>query len=388
MTALEHFILIALLGIISILSDFYAASRIVKPRYGKRGVRLYMCLHVLLLTVLAGVAVCAVHGSIRAHLSALMWVVYAYFLAYLPKLFYALISWVDYLRKPRGKVGNYIGLAAGMICLAALIGAAINRTRIEVKEITLSSDRLPKGFDNYRIVQFSDLHLETLSSEKYAARIIATINGLRPDIIFFTGDLVNRLATEINPYKAALAQLKACDGIYSVMGNHDYGDYARWNNETEHQDNIAMLHSLERELGWTMLNNASEYIRHGNDSIALIGVENWGEPPFPQYGDLKEAYKDLNDDTYKILLSHNPRHWRAEVLPESNIDLTLSGHTHAVQLEIAEKSPAVFRYPEWSGLYQEGEQYLYVNIGIGCVMLPARVGATPEITLITLHSTR
>lgn len=388
MVSPTFFLLIGLLDIISLSSDYYIASRLVKPRYGKRGVAVHMSLHLLLLSVFTGIAAGFVCGKTLIDLPTLMWMLFAYFLIYSPKFLYALISWTDYLRHPNGRAGHYIGLSAGILCLILLIGATINRTRIEVKEITISSDRLPEAFDNYRIVQFSDLHLETLSSRRYADRIINEINELRPDIIFFTGDLVNRKADEVNPYQEVLSRMDAPDGIYSIMGNHDYGDYVKWNSETEYRDNIAALHSLERELGWTMLDNTSVFIHHNNDSIALIGVGNWGEPPFPQYGRLQDAYRDLNDDNFKILLSHNPRHWRAEVLQSSNIDLTLSGHTHAVQIEIAGKSPAAFRYPEWSGLYQDGEQYLYVNIGIGCVMLPARVGATPEITVISLRSTR
>ena len=185
-----------------------------------------------------------------------------------------------------------------------------------------------------------------------------------------------------------LSGLKAKNGVYSILGNHDYGDYVPWKNVSEKLEDRKLLRIKEKEMGWRMLNNESVYLYSGNDSVALIGVENWGEPPFPKYGNLRAAYPDLNDDCFKILLTHNPMHWDEEVISGTNIDLSFSGHTHAMQIKLQlgdwRYSPAEIRYPRWSGLYREGNQYLYVNEGIGCVFMPMRVGATPEITVIRL----
>lgn len=382
---IEYYIGIAAICLLSLAADYYVSRRLLRSRWGKGAMAAYMYAHVALLVILSALGTVAAHGRLQAHIPLLMWVMYAYFLMYLPKFCYTIISWIDYLKKPTGKIGSYIGVAAGIMVIILMVGACLNRTRIDIKEVTIESDRLPRSFDGYRIVQFSDAHLETLFSSRFAQRIVETINEQNADLVCFTGDLVNRKAIEVIPYQEILSHIVARDGIYSVMGNHDYGDYVRWRNSQEHMANIELLHTLEYELGWTLLNNSSSYLVRGNDSIAIIGVENWGEPPFPQHGKLTEAYSCLNDSCYKILLSHNPRHWRAEVLPQSNIDLTLSGHTHAMQMETFGHSLASLRYPEWSGLYREGKQYLYVNIGIGCIMLPARLGATPEITVITLR---
>ena len=386
MGSIEYCISIAVTGLLSLAADYYTARRLVRPRWGKGAMAAFMYAHIAILAILCTLGTLAAHGGLQAHIPILMWVMYAYFLMYLPKFCYAAISWIDFLRRPAGRAGSYIGVVVSCIMIILMVGACINRTRIEVKEVTVESDNLPPSFDGYRIVQFSDAHLETLFSSRFAQRIVETINRQNADLVCFTGDLVNRMAVEVIPYNDILSHITARDGVYSIMGNHDYGDYVKWSKPQEQATNIDLLHTLESELGWILLDNSSTCLVRGNDTIALIGVENWGEPPFPQHGRLKEAYPDLNDNRYKILLSHNPRHWRAEVLPESNIDLTLSGHTHAMQFEAFGHSLASLRYPEWSGLYRDGKQYLYVNIGVGCIMLPARfLDATPEITVITLR---
>ena len=386
MGSIEYCISIAVTGLLSLAADYYTARRLVRPRWGKGAMAAFMYAHIAILAILCTLGTLAAHGGLQAHIPILMWVMYAYFLMYLPKFCYAAISWIDFLRRPAGRAGSYIGVVVSCIMIILMVGACINRTRIEVKEVTVESDNLPPSFDGYRIVQFSDAHLETLFSSRFAQRIVETINRQNADLVCFTGDLVNRMAVEVIPYKDILSHITARDGVYSIMGNHDYGDYVKWSKPQEQATNIDLLHTLESELGWILLDNSSTSLVRDNDTIALIGVENWGEPPFPQHGRLKEAYPDLNDNRYKILLSHNPRHWRAEVLPESNIDLTLSGHTHAMQFEAFGHSLASLRYPEWSGLYRDGKQYLYVNIGVGCIMLPARfLDATPEIPVITLR---
>ena len=386
MHTLFHIIGVATLSSIALSCNLYVSHRLVAPRYGNKGMRIYFLIHCFILLILATIGITASMGGMQENLSTLVWVMYSFMLIYLPLFSYLLVSWIDYLKRPRGKMGHYLGCALAILSIITTVGATFNRYRIQVKDVTIESHRLPQEFDNYRIVHISDLHLEMLYSRSYAQKIVDRINELQPHIILFTGDLVHRRAIELNDYKDILSQLQARDGIFSVMGNHDYGDFVKWRNEAERLANLQLLDSLQAGMGWNKLDNDHTFIYCDNDSIAIIGVENWGEPPFQQHGDLEVAYPTLQDDNFKILLSHNPRHWEAHVLPQSNIDITLSGHTHAMQWSIGKWSPAVIRYKQWGGLYQENEQYLYVNIGLGCTMTPTRLGATPEITLITLKT--
>lgn len=387
MQTLIHLIGILVIVCVGVICNIYVARRIIHPLYKDRGARGYLAVHYSLVAILATLAVIASLGGLHNFIATLVWVMYGFMLTYIPKLTYVLVACTDHIGPKGRKTGHYTGLVLAAISAVIILYSTFNRYNIEVTNTTIASQRLPKSFDNYRIVQISDLHLETLFSHRYAQKVANQINALEPDLILFTGDLVNRKAEEILPYKDALGSLKARDGIYSVMGNHDYGEFVKWPSEEAKQANLLRLESLQAEMGWQLLNNEHLFIHRGNDSIAIIGVENWGEPPFQQYGDLSKAYPALYDDTYKILLSHNSRHWRSVVLPQSNIDLTLSGHTHALQFSIAGISPAALQYPEWGGLYEEGNRALYVNIGLGCTMVPTRLGANPEITVITLkHS--
>ena len=384
MQLLFHLTGITLLLLIAILCNIYVVHRIVKPRYGKRGATIYMLAHTVAIVILATIGCIASLGGMEDSIPTLVWVMYGFMLLYIPKLCYTIISSLDYLKRPRGHIAGRVGLVVAALSLVAIVGSTINRYRIDVKEVEIENEHLPEHFDGYRIVHFSDLHLETMYSRPFVENVVNCINNLNPDIIVYSGDIVNRKSTEVDNYFDILSQLKAHDGVYSVLGNHDYGDFVKWPSDKAREDNLARLKQRQADMGWIMLNNASTHIYRYNDSIAVIGVENWGEPPFQQYGDLDAAYPSLHNDTYKILISHNPRHWRAVVLPHSNIDLMLAGHTHALQTEICGYSPVKAIYPEWGGLYNEDEQYLYVNIGIGCTMTPTRLGATPEVTLITL----
>jgi predicted MPP superfamily phosphohydrolase len=207
-------------------------------------------------------------------------------------------------------------------------------------------------------------------------------------VILFTGDLVNTKANEIDRFASILKTLKAKDGVYSVMGNHDYGDYVYWKSKSDHDANLQSVYDKQAQMGWKVLRNESIYLKRNKDSIALIGVENWGEPPFHQYGDLEKAMKNVDKNSFKLLLSHNPEHWRQVVVPNYNIDLTLAGHTHAWQMAFGwgkyRYSPAVFKYKNWGGLYSNGDKHIYVNEGTGYVLYPMRFGAGPEISIIRL----
>ena len=279
-----------------------------------------------------------------------------------------------------------IGLGIALLAMAYLIfGATEGKRYFQVKETTIESKDVPQGFDGYRIVQLSDMHVGSWNGDTRAMeKAVSIINDLQPDLIVFTGDLVNNLASELDNFIPVFSKLKAKDGVYSVLGNHDYSTYIHWENPEDQKEELVRLKQKQAEMGWTMLNNRHIKLYNQNDSIALIGVENSGRPPFPDYAKLSEAMQGT-EGMFQILLSHDPTHWRREVLPQTDIQLMLAGHTHAMQTKIFGFTPAQFIYEENDGLYQEGEQMLYVNIGLGHLLYPMRLGAWPEITLLTLR---
>lgn len=265
-----------------------------------------------------------------------------------------------------------------------LFGAIKGKENFKVREITFTSANLPEEFDGYRVMQLSDIHSGSWKGNPEALKkAIDLCNRQNADLALFTGDLVNSRSDELLEFTEIFSELKAKDGVYSVLGNHDYGTYVKWNSEADRIANIDSLIARENRMGWRMLNNSHTIIRRGNDSIAVIGVENSGRPPFPDYARLKEASADT-EGMFQILMSHDPTHWCRQVLPESDIELTLSGHTHDMQITFFGLSVSSFIYPEHNGIYMEGERGLYVNIGLGHVLFPMRLGAWPEITVITL----
>lgn len=265
-----------------------------------------------------------------------------------------------------------------------LFGAIKGKENFKVREVTFTSANLPEELDGYRVMQLSDIHSGSWKGNPEALKkAIDLCNKQNADLALFTGDLVNSRSDELLEFTEIFSELKAKDGVYSVLGNHDYGTYVKWNSEADRIANIDSLIARENRMGWRMLNNSHTIIRRGNDSIAVIGVENSGRPPFPDYARLKEASADT-EGMFQILMSHDPTHWRRQVLPESDIELTLSGHTHDMQITFFGLSVSSFIYPEHNGMYMEGERGLYVNIGLGHVLFPMRLGAWPEITVITL----
>lgn len=341
------------------------------------------------ISLLIGMAVIFLLFEPRPHSMSRMSVFLIIFLCInVPKAVFTLLSLLFRFIARKVKHEFYESWLAGAIAIYTLgyivFGAIYGKEHFQVKEVSIQSKDIPKGFNGYRIVQLSDIHAGSWAgNQKGLEKAIQKINALQPDLILFTGDLVNNLSTELDEFIPVLSQLKAKDGIYSVLGNHDYSLYIKWDNPEDQKANLDSLMAKEAQIGWQLLNNRHVILHQNNDSIALIGVENSGNPPFPNYSDLKNAMEGT-DGMFKILLSHDPSHWRREVLPDTDIQLTLSGHTHAMQTEILGFSPSRFIYPEYSGLYQEGEQYLYVNIGLGYLMFPMRLGAWPEITLFTL----
>ena len=306
-----------------------------------------------------------------------------------PKALFAIIRLM--MKGLQALLGRYLygGPIAWTLALGSLAyiiyGATEGKQHFQVREVTISSDELPAGFDGYRIMQLSDIHIGSWAGDGDALqKAVRIINDQQADLILFTGDLVNNVATELDEFMPVLSQIKGKDGVYSVLGNHDYSPYIKWETEAAQAANLESLKAKQAAMGWKMLHNAHVILHHHGDSIALVGVENSGRPPFPDHGDLPKALNGT-EGMYKVLMSHDPSHWRREVLPESDVQLTLSGHTHDMQFSLFGFSPARYVYPEHSGLYQEGKQSLFVNIGLGYLMFPMRLGAWPEITMITLR---
>jgi hypothetical protein len=325
--------------------------------------------------------------------------VIAVLLALLPHVVYLLVKLVGLVAHFRVSYRPF-GVAALVLIavwvVTAIYGHVYGRFRHEVKQVQLSFSQLPGAFDGLRIVHVSDLHLDGWAGhEEQLQQRVDEINALHPDIICFTGDLISMSPDELKPFIPILRQLHAGDdascpqgdkkkAVYAVLGNHDYLPYARIG-ARERNSAVAELVRMQREeLGWQVLLNESDVIRRDTDSIAILGCENQsvGAHPVIQRGDLRKTVQGV-DSMFSVLLTHDPSQWRKEVLTETDIPLTLCGHTHAMQLRLFGFTPSKWIYPECDGLYSEGEQYLYVNIGLGGTM-PWRIGATPEITLITL----
>lgn len=281
-----------------------------------------------------------------------------------------------------------MGLTLASVQLGAFIyGIAKGRYDFRVEKQVIEFDNLPEEFDGFTIAQISDIHIGSFFNNKVAVKKgIDIVNDLGAEVIFFTGDLVNNYAWELDGMKDTLARLKAPMGVYSILGNHDYGDYVKWKSDEEKATNLQKLKDTQKEMGFELLVNDCKKLHRNGKTIDLLGIENWGKGGFAKYGDLDKAMSQAEKDSFKILLSHDPSHWDEQVLGKTDIDLALAGHTHGMQygVEIAgiKWSPVKYRYPRWGGLYQEGKQFLYVNRGFGYIGFPGRVGMPPEITFI------
>jgi predicted MPP superfamily phosphohydrolase len=285
------------------------------------------------------------------------------------------------------------GLIFGLVLFSLFMyGMLRGLAHIRIKTIQILDAKIPKAFDGFRFVQISDIHSGTYTSVSPIKKAVALINAQQPDCIFFTGDLVNNRAEEIQPYIIELKKLKAPSGIFSVLGNHDYGDYVSWKTPEEKIGNLLQLKKYQKELGWNLLHNEHVSIGKGDAQINLIGVENWSSKMhFTKYGDLTKATSGIDPNLFTVLLSHDPSHFDKEVsINFPWITMTLSGHTHGMQFGIETKhvrwSPIKYVYPHWAGLYHIGRQYLYVNRGLGALGFPGRIGMQPEITVFVLTS--
>ena len=284
----------------------------------------------------------------------------------------------------------FIGLLAGFLPFFVIVyGVFKARYNFKTYNIKIDFNHLPEAFHGLKIVQISDLHLGSFNYRfDILERAIKIINALEPDVLFFTGDLINNYAWELRGWRKAFRHFSPEIKKYAVLGNHDYGDYSKWTSKKEKQANFEAIKTFYKENNFKLLLNQTEVLELKNEKIAIIGVENWGNPPFKRYGDLQKALEAAEDIPFKILLSHDPSHWSEEVIDQTGIALTLSGHTHGMQaafkLKNKEWSPIKYKYKHWAGLYKHNQQYLYVNRGLGWLGFPGRLGMRPEITLIEL----
>ncbi|WP_315037709.1 metallophosphoesterase [Capnocytophaga sputigena] len=293
----------------------------------------------------------------------------------------------------RRKFLSTLGWGLAAIPFASILYSIFKgKYNYKVWKYTLYFDNLPKAFDGYRITQISDIHCGSFDNYEKIRYGVELINSQKSDVILFTGDLVNNLANEVHNWKSLFATLQAPDGVFSIMGNHDYGDYSSWETPEAKQQNLEHLFQLQKQMGWQLLLNEYCYLERDGEKIALIGVENWGHGRFSKYGDLNKAMEGINTEDFKILMSHDPTHWQEVVLPENkDIQLTLSGHTHGMQCGIEipgwlKWSPSQYIYKYWGGMYEEGGKYLNVNRGFGYHAFPGRLGVWPEITVIELKT--
>lgn len=291
----------------------------------------------------------------------------------------------------RRKFVSTIALGIAAIPFASLLyGMIQGKYNYKVLKYVLEFEDLPGEFEGFTLTQISDIHSGSFDNRNKVEYAINLINEQKSDVILFTGDLVNNVADEMNDWKQLFSTLKAPHGVFSVLGNHDYGDYVKWESDSEKAGNLQNLKKLQKDMGWNLLLNENRYLKKNGQKIALIGVENWGENGFKQAGDLDKACQGISEDDFKILMSHDPSHWQSKVKKDPrHFHLTLSGHTHGMQFGIEipgilKWSPIKYRYKNWAGIYEEFGRYINVNRGFGFLGYPGRVGIWPEITVIQL----
>ena len=285
---------------------------------------------------------------------------------------------------------SWMGLATGGGLFSALVYGFSNKYNYDVRNIKLNFDNLPSAFRGLKIIHISDIHSGSFTNKKNVEKGVEMVMKQEPDLVLFTGDLVNDRATEMEDYMEVFQKIKAPLGVFSTLGNHDYGDYVRWPSKEEKIANLEQLKRVHQELGWRLLMNEHVVLERSDQQISLVGIENWSaKGSFSKYGRLAAAHAGTENYPFKILMSHDPSHWEAEVIPRfPDVDLMLAGHTHGMQFGVEvpgfKWSPVQYIYKQWAGLYEQGKQKLYVNRGFGFIGYPGRVGILPEITLIEL----
>lgn len=345
------------------------------------------------------------------NIKIITWIIWTMLLTMLPQnvyaIFYAINDIIHVFTKRSYKWLHYVGLVSAIIVTVGIIMGMVNRHNLRVREVTIYSKNLPKEFEGIRIAHITDLHLGNLTPrDNYLKKIVTKLNEIEPDMLVCTGDMINISAKEVEGLDGLFASINAPLGRYAVMGNHDYGDYKKWESKEAKEANLMSAYEAYGRVGFVLLNDSAVQITDNKgesidntshstlnsqlSTISVIGVENWGKPPFPRYGDLAKATKEFKPAQFNILLSHDPSHWREEVVKQEYkyIDLTLSGHTHSAQIGLNlgkfKWSPSQWIFDEWDGLYQEGNQYLFISRGLGYVGIPFRLGMPAEISVIEL----
>lgn len=371
--------------LVTLLPDIYMYRRYVKRRLGNVWARIAWWLPTLLIMV-STIGVSLTRDFAPHNLTLFNTYLFITALVVLPKLTFVLCSLAGRLArrvlKLRRNWGNYVGLVLVLAELYILFhGTMVGTDRLNVRQVTIESDDLPKAFDGYRIAQFTDAHLGSMKDE-LMLRAVTAINDMRPDLIVFTGDIQNMRPEELPRFAQTLKRLKAKDGVMSVLGNHDYSRYVNLPPD-EALRNERMTRDFETSVGWQLLLNDNRIVRRGSDSIVIAGGENDGRPPFPAKADLKKTMRGINAKSFVVMLQHDPSAWRRHILPETNAQLTLSGHTHGGQISLFGLRPTELVGKEDDGLYVEGKRKLFVSTGLGG-FIPFRFYMNPEVVEITL----
>ncbi|MBE9467694.1 MAG: metallophosphoesterase [Bacteroidetes bacterium] len=398
---------IYVLILIIILIDLYTYKYLkkilkkIKPKKIRISLKIIFWAVSLLIIVLFIIAFVSIPKANNSEIySKINMLIAAFSIIYIPKIIFCIFQLIEDLinliirlfkKKCFLRIITKIGLFLSVIFfLSVIYGITIGRYNYRINKLDLKFENLPQSFNGIKIVQISDFHIGSYNKDyEEVEKIVNLINEQDADLLFFTGDMVNNFADELNGYIPILQKLHATIGKYSILGNHDYGEYSSWINQQEKNKNLKDIKQAQIDAGFELLLNSSIKIKRDSDEIAIIGTENWGLPPFPQYGDLKKSLSNVDTSSFKILLSHDPTHWCSQICEKTNIDLTFSGHTHGMQFGInifgVHWSPSKYVYKEWGGLYEMNHQYLYVNTGIGVIGIPGRIGMPPEITVMTLH---
>lgn len=374
--------------LVTLLPDIYIYRRYVKRRLGNVWARIAWWLPTLLITV-STISVSLTRDFAPHNLTLFNTYLFITALVVLPKLTFVLCSLAGRLArrmlKLRRNWGNYVGLVLVLAELYILFhGTMVGTDRLNVRQVTIEFDDLPKAFDGYRIAQFTDVHLGSMKDE-LMLRAVTAIDDMRPDLIVFTGDIQNMGPDELPRFAQTLKRLKAKDGVMSVLGNHDYSRYVNLPPD-EALRNERMTRDFETSVGWQLLLNDNRIVRRGSDSIVIAGGENDGRPPFPAKADLKKAMRGIHAKSFVVMLQHDPSAWRRHILPLTNAQLTLSGHTHGGQISLFGLRPTELVGKEDDGLYVEGKRKLFVSTGLGG-FVPFRFYMNPEVVEITLKKT-
>lgn len=374
--------------LVTLLPDIYMYRRYVKRRLGNVWARIAWWLPTLLITV-STIGVSLTRDFAPHNLTLFNTYLFITALVVLPKFSFVLCSLAGRLArrmlKLRRNWGNYVGLVLVLAELYILFhGTMVGTDRLNVRQVTIEFDDLPKAFDGYRIAQFTDVHLGSMKDE-LMLRAVTAIDDMRPDLIVFTGDIQNMGPDELPRFAQTLKRLKAKDGVMSVLGNHDYSRYVNLPPD-EALRNERMTRDFETSLGWQLLLNDNRIVRRGSDSIVIAGGENDGRPPFPAKADLKKAMRGIHAKSFVVMLQHDPSAWRRHILPLTNAQLTLSGHTHGGQISLFGLRPTELVGKEDDGLYVEGKRKLFVSTGLGG-FVPFRFYMNPEVVEITLKKT-